>query len=98
MEFIWVIIIVAGAFAAAMLLNVKEHKRKLEELAERAVRFGENCYVEGIIPIQKVKRLAAFYLQEEAPEKMEQAQAMQQIEECLQKNTEEEVKEKTEKK
>ena len=70
----------------------------LEELAERAVRFGENCYVEGIIPIQKVKRLAAFYLQEEAPEKMEQAQAMQQIEECLQKNTEEEVKEKTEEK
>ena len=29
---------------------------------------------------------------------MEQAQAMQQIEECLQKNTEEEVKEKTEEK
>lgn len=57
MEFIWVIIIVAGAFAAAMLLNVKEHKRTLEELAERAVRFGEDCYVEGIIPIQKVKRL-----------------------------------------
>lgn len=54
--------------------------------------------MEGIIPIQKVKRLAAFYLQEEAPEKMEQAQAMQQIEECLQKNTEEEVKEKTEEK
>ena len=54
MEFIWVIIIVAGAFAAAMLLNVKEHKRTLEELAERAVRFGEDCYVEGIIPIQKV--------------------------------------------
>ena len=97
MEFIWVIIIVAGAFAAA-LLNVKEHKRTLEELAERAVRFGENCYVEGIIPIQKVKRLAAFYLQEEAPEKMEQAQAMQQIEECLQKNTEEGQKEKTEEK
>ena len=70
----------------------------LEELAERAVRFGEDCYVEGIIPIQKVKRLAAFYLQEDAPEKMEQAQAMQQIEECLQKNTEEEVKEKTEEK
>ena len=89
---------VAGSLAAAMLLNVKEHKRTLEELAERAVRFGEDCYVEGIIPIQKVKRLAAFYLQEEAPEKMEQAQAMQQIEECLQKNTEEEVKEKTEEK
>ena len=53
--------------------------------------------MEGIIPIQKVKRLAAFYLQEEAPEKMEQAQAMQQIEECLQKNTEEEVKEKQKK-
>ena len=33
MEFIWVIIIVAGAFAAAMLLNVKVHKRTLEELS-----------------------------------------------------------------
>ena len=97
MEFIWVIIIVAGAFAAAMLLNVKEHKRTLEELAERAVRFGENCYVEGIIPIQKVKRLAAFYLQEEAPEKMEQAQALQQIEACLKKNTETGPEEKKEK-
>lgn len=94
MEWIWVIVIVAGAFAAAMLLNVKEHKRTLEELTERAVRFGENCYVEGIIPIQKVKRLAAFYLQEEAPERMEQAQAMQQIEECLQRNTEQGAEEK----
>ena len=54
--------------------------------------------MEGIIPIQKVKRLAAFYLQEEAPEKMEQARAMQQIEECLQRNTEEGQKEKTEEK
>ena len=37
MEFIWVIIIVAGAFAAAMLLNVKEHKRTLEEIGRAHV-------------------------------------------------------------
>ncbi len=88
MEIIWVIVIVAGAFTASMLLNIKRRKRTLEELAQRAVRFGENCYIEGIIPIQKVKRMAAFYLEEESIDSMQPGEAMQEIEECLKKNTE----------
>ena len=27
-------------------------------MEEKAIRFAEECYIEGIIPIQKVKRLA----------------------------------------
>ncbi len=84
-EIIWVVIIVLTASVCAVMLGRKE-KKMLENLEERAIRFGEECYIEGIIPIEKVKRLAAFYLMKESPEAIEKKEARIRIEERLEQS------------
>lgn len=61
-EIIWILLIVAIAGICAMMVGNREIKweevRSLEEIAERAVRFSEDCYMEGIIRI--LQRLTLF--------------------------------------
>ena len=59
-----------------------------------AIRFAEECYIEGIIPIQKVKRLAEFYLVEESERTIEWQEARKRIEDTLNSYTKKEEKQK----
>lgn len=89
-EIIWILLIVAIAGICAMMVGNREIKREevrsLEEIAERAVRFSEDCYMEGIIPIQRAKRLAVFYLMQESKGRIGKQEAEQKIAELMEQS------------
>ena len=82
MEAVCVALILLSALLFAILLGNNSETKKSEE---RAIRFAEECYIEGIIPIGEVKRMAAFYLMEEAKGKINRKEAGKRIEETLRK-------------
>ena len=84
MEIIWVILIVIVAAICAALLGKQTDRQEENIMEEKAIRFAEECYIEGIIPIQKVKRLAEFYLVEESERTIEwqEARKIEKIKGC----------------
>lgn len=90
MEMVWCLLIVAAAVICAQILGKQKEERKRTE--EDAIRFAEECYIEGIIPIQKVKRLAEFYLVEESEGKISWSESAKRIEETLNRYTKNEGK------
>ncbi len=84
MEFIWIILIVLIASLCAVLLGRKEKEKSMEELEIRAIEFGEECYIQGMIPIQKVKQLAQFYLVQESDGRVTWGEAIERIEKKIQ--------------
>lgn len=92
MEIIWVILIVIVAAICAALLSKQTDRQEENIMEEKAIRFAEECYIEGIIPIQKVKRLAEFYLVEESERTIEWQEARKRIEDTLNSYTKKEEK------
>lgn len=92
MEIIWVILIVIVAAICAALLGKQTDRQEENVMEEKAIRFAEECYIEGIIPIQKVKRLAEFYLVEESERTIEWQEARKRIEDTLNSYTNKEEK------
>ena len=92
MEIIWVILIVIVAAICAALLGKQTDRQEENIMEEKAIRFAEECYIEGIIPIQKVKRLAEFYLVEESERTIEWQEARKRIEDTLNSYTKKEEK------
>lgn len=92
MEIIWVILIVIVAAICAALLGKQIDRQEENVMEEKAIRFAEECYIEGIIPIQKVKRLAEFYLVEESERTIEWQEARKRIEDTLNSYTKKEEK------
>lgn len=66
MEWIWMMGIIAVAIGAAVGMEWYQRRcrrRKREwQIEDKAIRFGEEGYIEGVVPIGKVKALARFYL------------------------------------
>lgn len=83
MEMIWVILILFAAFICAVVFGKTETKKSLEELETRAIQFGEECYIQGMIPIQKVKQFAQFYLVQESDGRVDWAESAERIEKRL---------------
>ena len=90
MEIIWILLIVAAAGICAMMVGKQEMKREgvlmLEEMQEQAIRFSEGCYIEGIIPIQKVKRMATFYLVHQSKGRIGKQEAERRVAEVLEQS------------
>lgn len=82
-EIIWVVFIVIAAAVCAVVIGKKETKQNFEKIEERAILFAEECYIEGIIPIQKVKRMAEFYMVEESNRSIQWDEAVKRVEESL---------------
>lgn len=77
MEILWMLVIGAAAVAAAVLIGnrletrltlrvrVKDRgrlHRSLEQLGQEGVDFAEQSYLKGLIPLERVKPLAAEYV------------------------------------
>lgn len=82
-EIIWTLAIVLAACVCAAILGKREQERSIEELVNSAILFGEECYIEGIIPIQRVKRMAEFYLVQESGQRIDWREAQERIEKEL---------------
>ncbi len=83
MELIWMILILLTAIVCAVVFGKTETKKSLEELETRAIQFGEECYIQGMIPIQKVKQFAQFYLVQESNGRVSWEESVQRIEKRL---------------
>ena len=94
MEIIWVILIVIVAAICAALLGKQTDRQEENIMEEKAIRFAEECYIEGIIPIQRVKRMAEFYLVQESKQRIDWREAQERIEKELHRYDGEQVKEK----
>lgn len=88
-EIIWILAIVLAACICAAVLGKREQERSIEELVNNAILFGEECYIEGIIPIQRVKRIAEFYLVQESGQRIDWKEAQERIEKELRRYEEE---------
>lgn len=90
MEVLWILLIVVVAGICAIMVGKQEMKREgvmmLEEMKEQAVRFSEECYMEGIIPIQKVKQMAVFYLAQESKGRIGKREAERNVTEVLEQS------------
>lgn len=93
-EIIWTLAIVLAACICAVVLGKREQERSIEELVNSAILFGEECYIEGIIPIQRVKRMAEFYLVQESKQRIDWREAQERIEKELHRYDGEQEKEK----
>lgn len=91
-EIIWILAIVLAACICAAVLGKREQERSIEELVNNAILFGEECYIEGIIPIQRVKRIAEFYLVQESGQRIDWKEAQERIEKELHRYEEESEK------
>ena len=80
--------IIAVAIGAAVGMEWYQRRcrrRKREwQIEDKAIRFGEEGYIEGVVPIGKVKALARFYLMQHSEENLTLQQAEKRIEERLQ--------------
>lgn len=94
MEIIWVILIVIVAAICAALLGKQTDRQEENIMEEKAIRFAEECYIEGIIPIQRVKRMAEFYLVQESKQRIDWREAQERIEKELHRYDGEQEKEK----
>ena len=94
MEIIWVILIVIVAAICAALLGKQTDRQEENVMEEKAIRFAEECYIEGIIPIQRVKRMAEFYLVQESKQRIDWREAQERIEKELHRYDGEQEKEK----
>lgn len=88
MEWIWMLGILAVAIGAAVGVEwyQRRYRRRQREwqMEDKAIRFGEEGYIEGVVPIGKVKALARFYLMKHSEEELTLQQAEKRIEERLQ--------------
>ena len=88
MEWIWMMGIIAVAIGAAVGMEWYQRRcrRRTREwqIEDKAIRFGEEGYIEGVVPIGKVKALARFYLMQHSEENLTLQQAEKRIEERLQ--------------
>lgn len=87
-EWIWMLGIIAVAIGAAVGVEWYQRrcrrKRREWQMEDKAIRFGEEGYIEGVVPIGKVKALARFYLMKHSEEELTLQQAEKRIEERLQ--------------
>lgn len=96
-EWIWMLGIIAVAIGAAVGMEWYQRRcrrRKREwQIEDEAIRFGEEGYIEGVVPIGKVKALARFYLMKHSEERLTARQAEERIEGRLQSYIKEEKEE-----
>lgn len=69
------------------LVSQRRKANSHRPILERAIRFAEECYIEGIIPIEKVKQIAEFYLVEESKRRIDWPKAAKMVESQLESNT-----------
>lgn len=77
MEILWMAVISVAAVAAAIIIGDKldtqlclklevrdraKLQKQIEEIVEEGIRFAEDSYCKGMVPLQKVKPLAAEYV------------------------------------
>ena len=88
MEWIWMLGIIAVAIGAAVGMEWYQRRCRRRKrgwrIEDKAIRFGEEGYIEGVVPIGKVKALARFYLMQHSEENLTLQQAEKRIEERLQ--------------
>lgn len=88
MEWIWMLGIIALAIGAAVGVEWYQRRcrrrRREWKLEDKAIRFGEEGYIEGVVPIGKVKALARLYLIKHSEKVLTPQQAEKRIEERLQ--------------
>ena len=89
MEWIWMMGILAVAIGAAVGVEWYQRRcrrrRREWQMEDRAIRFGEEGYMEGVGPIGKVKALARVYLMKHSEEELTLQEAEKRIEERLQR-------------
>ena len=87
MEWIWMLGIIAVAIGAAVGMEWYQRRCRRRKrgwrIEDKAIRFGEEGYMEGVVPMGKVKALARFYRMQQSEENLTLQQAEKRIEERL---------------